>query len=244
MLNRKLRLIAFAMVIAAAIAAVGCSSSSTHGTSVPTTPQQLASDTAAGQGIVLQLRDLPAGFEKRPRTKHDSDDAALHEEAKCLGIAADARHRPGRVEVRGDNFVQELNSAHLLEAGSAVVIEPSSAGLAARFSALTNAHGISCVKSALETGFATNGKLKQFRFVGLTMRSIHMDPVGDQRAAIEGTFTLAAQGQAIDSRLDYYCVRRGRMVAQITAFGFGMSFSPVVTKAVIAKVVARLDAAS
>jgi hypothetical protein len=225
--------------------AAGCSSSSNANPSVTRTPQQRVADTAVAKSILLRRSDLPRGFETKPSTSRPSE-AERRQEAKCLGISDDvmAKRDADRAEALGDIFVTTLNPTHVLEAGSAVVREPSAAGLSRRFSQLTGPHGISCLKTALQVHFAADSRLRKVRIVGLALHGVPMVSVGEERAAIGGTFTLAAAGEAVDAQLAYYFVRRGRTVAEVSTVAFGVVFPPAVARTAIEKVAARLDAAA
>jgi len=54
--------------------------------------------------------------------------------------------------------------------------------------------------------------------------------------------TISKRNLAVDETFVYYLIRKGRIVTIIDTSGAGAVFTPVVTKSVLAKVVARLDA--
>ena len=86
--------------------------------------------------------------------------AAQDQLLACVHLS-DVSHLPGRVSVRGNVFVQQLSSSRVLEVGSNVIIEPSAADLARRFSALTDAGTPACLKTYLNAAQAVLAELRR-----------------------------------------------------------------------------------
>ena len=243
-------LIALAVAVAGGCGGSGSRSGSGSGSGVAsssssTTPgsaRQLAADTALANRVVLQLADLPAGYRPLPRQPkaRTKASAAQDQLLACVHLSPVTR-RPGRVSVRGKVFEQPLSPSRILEVTSDVIIEPTTADLARRFSALTNASGATCLEHYLRASFAAEPSLSKLAPTGLTMRSIPMDPVGDQRAAIEGSVTFSVASQSIPATFDFYFVRVGRTVEMLATIGLNASFPGTVTGRLLRTLVGRVQ---
>src|SRR5690349_13602269 len=106
------------------------SAAAAGGNSTPSrTPDQLAADTQTAQSVVLQLSDLPSGWEAKPRDPSTADTpeakAATKKFAECVGVdpsLVGQQDDPSKARAESDKFTD----SHDLEVESSATVEPSS----------------------------------------------------------------------------------------------------------------------
>jgi hypothetical protein len=225
--------------LAVIFALAGCGGGS-KADPVTSNSNQTASDTMVAKRAVLQLRDLPDGYQELHGVQGSSDRAAEERLLSCFGVP-DARGRVGRVQVRGRIFEQTLSSAHVREVASAVTLEPTAADLERPFRVLTHSRAAPCLETYLRRKFTSDPRLAKVNPHGLTVRSIPAPVVGDQQAGFEARISFSASGQSIDATYDFYYARSGRAVAQLVVVGLGTLFPPAQATSLLQTLVGRLQ---
>jgi hypothetical protein len=208
-------------VIAAIAALTACSGSSKHatpptsttttatrdaGAATATTSAAAPAETALARNLVLQARDLPAGWHA---IAAPPPGALAAPSRQCVAVAAARRG----IERAQGGPVPSASSAFGQGAGRVPVIRSyaylfNTVPLAAHaFNAITSPAYIRCV--ALEISAAGGYSFPRYSALSIAR-------LGDDAAGNRVTFQTSANGASFETHVDVVAVRTGRVVQQLT----------------------------
>ena len=234
-------------LVAAGMLITGCSSGSRTALAPPTsTTTRASAEQSLALRAVLQLSDLPTGYEVSTAVIPPVDRALQRELLACVHLPPSVlTPAPGRARAIGQRFIDRLGPASARAVTSAVAIEPPSVDLPARFAAMTGSRAAECLQTALSATLAHDPALAKAHVEGLTVRPLEAASVGDQRAAFVGHYSVGTAVGAASADLTFhlYLARRGRAVALLEITAEGASIPTAFASSLLETVLGRLAAA-
>ena len=224
----------------------------TTAAAAPRTNTQLAADQALAQQAVLRLADVPAGYKSTPTRNTPADDvpaavaahfsACTHVALPVVTTLLNQRTRPGMVLAASPNFVKSESELAGTDIASAAEVHVSSKQLSQELDQLGAAGALGCWKAFLKAAVNPGGSGTTLH--ALDVASVSLGSLGDQRAAVGATVTVANGAQTVNEYFDFCIVRRGRADAVLLLIVEGGSVDRALERSLLAKMVGRLQTAA
>jgi hypothetical protein len=253
----------FVALVAAGLVFAACGGSSTKsGSGSPTVPtttvvtapdtaKQIAADKATVKAVALHITDLPVGYKSTPPgdSSDDVPPAVLAKFAACVHVpkaeAADFlnNHPDAKAPTIEVDFAKDEGSLRETDFENDVELDRSSVDISRPFDLLGAKRALPCWQELFHAAF-TETAPKNATVGALEVTSLPIGGVGDRGAAFRATVSLTTSGITVPVSLDFYFVGRGRAGISLFGSGIGHAVDPALERALLRKVVGRLDAAN
>jgi hypothetical protein len=228
----------------------GGGGTSTTAKSTTTTAQDISADTAAAAAAVLQLADLPTGWEGTPHTEDDSGPDINGELADCVGVS--------RTLLTTTDNPTNADSPDFSEAESGATAQ-NSIGFVSTVAKARQALAVfartelpDCLATVMEKTLAdqlANPDPGEPPATGLTFGTISVKRmsfpnVADETSALRVTIPISVETTTIEQYMDFVVMRVGRAGVTLTLAQAMTPFDSALAERLARAVVARLRGAA
>lgn len=223
--------------------------SSTTTTEADASGSDLEADRGLASGALLQLSDLPTGWEATPDDDDDDDDGEAFAEqfAECTGI--DEEEWFG---AQGDDEGASVDSPDFENADDETVAHTVSvAEDAARAERAFGVLQLDATPGCLTEAFgemireaAAEEPQEDFSIGEITVNEMSFPALAERTAAFRATVPVAAQGLEVELYLDMIFSQAGRMTSVLMTQGVLQPFDPALAEELATIAAERLDASA
>lgn len=231
-------------------AADTATSSSTTTTEAGASGRDLEADRELASGALLQLSDLPTGWEATPADDDDDEDdseAFAEQFAECTGIDEEdwfgAQDDDESASVDSPDFenADDQTVAHTVSVAEDAAQAERGFGvlqLDATPGCLTEAFG-EMIREAAE-----EDPQEDFSIGEITVNELSFPALAQRTAAFRATVPVAAQGVEVELYLDMIFIQAGRMTSVLMTQGVFEPFDPALAEQLATTAAERLDASA